>query len=277
MYNQLKTLQQRPELFSAYTADVLWTGPHLADQMLQTHLSQHTDLASRPFADIDRVVAWLDNKFHLHGKTVCDLGCGPGFYSERFAQRGAIVSGLDFSANSIEYARASAHNNNVPATYTVANYLTDPLPQDQDLVTLIYCDLCPLSPAQRKVLLGRVRSSLSPGGVFVFDVASTRAFEGMSEHGTFGRNYMDGFWSASDYFAFHNAYQYEDASVSLDHFAIVEEKGIWEVYNWMQYFTPESIEAELRANGFEMIEIVSGFGAEEADGKTFGVIARPAQ
>lgn len=210
MYDQLKKFHQRPEVFSAYTVDVLWTRPHLADRMLQTHLDQHTPLASRPFASIDRVVAWLDNKFHLHGKTVCDLGCGPGFYSERFAQRGAIVSGLDFSANSIEYARASALNNNVSATYIVANYLTDPLPQDQELVTLIYCDLCPLSHAQRKVLLGKIRASLSPGGTFVFDVASIKAFEGTSEHSAFGRNYMDGFWSANDYFAFHNAYQYAE-------------------------------------------------------------------
>lgn len=277
MYCQLKKFQQRPEVFSVYTADVLWTQPHLADRMLQTHLNQGTHWASRPFTSIDRVVAWLDNKFHLHGKTVCDLGCGPGFYSERFAQRGAIVSGLDFSTNSIEYAKKSALNNNVSATYIVANYLTDPLPQDQELITLIYCDLCPLSQAQRRVLLGKIRASINPGGTFVFDVASTKAFEQTSEHSTFGRNYMGGFWSANDYFAFHNAYQYKDANVSLDHFAIVEEKGIWEVYNWMQYFTPESIEGELNANGFEVIDIVSGFGAEEADETTFGVIAKPSQ
>jgi len=277
MYNQLKKIHKRPEAFSVYTADVLWTQPHLADQMLQTHLNQDTPLASRPFAAIDRVVNWLDEKFNLNGKAVCDLGCGPGLYAERYALRGAIVSGLDFSANSIAHAKVSAHENDVSTTYIVANYLTDPLPKDQDLVTMIYCDLCPLSSAQRQILLGKIRASLNLGGMFVFDVASTKAFEGTSEHTTFGHNYMGGFWSASDYFAFHNAYRYEDENVSLDHFAIVEEKGIWEVYNWMQYFTPKSIKAELNANGFEMIDVVCGFGTDVADETTFGVIARPMQ
>lgn len=278
MYNHLKKSHQRPKAFSVYTADVLWTQPHLADQMLQTHLNQDTPLASRPFAAIDHVVNWLDETFSLNGKAVCDLGCGPGLYTERFARRGAIVYGLDFSANSIAYAKSRVSDKDQSATYFVGNYLTDPLPQGQDLVTMIYCDLCPLSPAQRKILLGKIRKSLSPNGTFVFDVASTKAFEGVSETTMFGHNYMGGFWSPNDYFAFHNCYRYEDENISLDHFAIVEETGSWDVYNWMQYFTPKSIEAELKANGFEMIDVVNGFGANkenETDETTFGVIARP--
>ena len=224
---------------------------------------------------IDRVVDWLDKMIGLDGKAICDLGCGPGFYAERFARRGASVCGLDFSKNSIAYAKASAIENGVPVTFVTANYLTDPLPQLQDLITLIYCDLCPLSPAQRRILLGKIRKSLTSGGIFVFDVASLKAFEGMSEHTAFGRNSMGGFWSASDYFAFHNTYRYEHEKVSLDHFAIVEENSMWDVYNWMQYFTPKSIIAELKDNGFDVIEIVNGFGADGADDATFGVIAKP--
>ena len=275
MYDQLKKIHQRPEVFSVYTADVLWTRPHLADQMLQTHLNQETPLASRPLVAVDRVVAWLDEQFHLDGKAVCDLGCGPGLYAERYARCGAVVHGLDFSANSIEYAKTSASEKGVSVTYAVANYLTDPLPRDQDLITMIYCDLCPLSPAQRQTLLGKVRTSLRPDGAFVFDVASIKAFEDTTETTTFGHTYMDGFWSEKDYFAFHNTYRYEDENVSLDHFTIIEEKGTWDVYNWMQYYTPESIAAELGANGLDVVDIVGGFGVDGADDTTFAVIARP--
>ena len=277
MYNQLKRIHQRPEIFSAYTADVLWTQPHLAAKMLQTHLNQETPLASRPVVAIDRVVTWLDDEFHLNGKAVCDLGCGPGLYAERYAQRGAIVCGLDFSTNSIEYAKKSASKNNVSASYAVANYLTDPIPLQQDLITMIYCDLCPLSPAKRRILLGKIRKSLRQDGAFVFDVASIKAFENIVEKTAFEHNYMDGFWSEDDYFVFHNTYRYENQSVSLDHFSVIEEKGIWSVYNWMQYYTSRSIEAELKENGFELTDIVSGFGTNEADETTFGVIARPSK
>jgi len=276
MYDQLREIHRRPTAFSVYTADVLWTRPHLAQQMLQTHLNQDTPLASRPLVAINRFASWLDEKFSLNGKTVCDLGCGPGLYTERYANYGAKVSGLDFSANSIEYAKKSASDKNVTVTYIVANYLSDPLPQDQDLITLIYCDLCPLSPGQRQTLFGKVRKSLRPDGLFVFDVASMKAFEAKVESTTFGHEYMDGFWSDRDYFAFHNAYRYKDQNISLDHFVIIEENDTWDVYNWMQYYTPRSITSELNANGFELIDIVDGFGTNQTDDKTFGVIAKPA-
>lgn len=272
MYDVLKKLHERPEAFSVYTADQLWTRPHLAERMLQTHLSQDTALASRPLSAIDRVVAWMDARFHLEGKAVCDLGCGPGLYAERYARRGALVQGLDFSANSIAHAEATAGDAS-RVRYSVADYLTDPLPGNQDLVTMIYCDLCALSPAQRRTVLGKVRASLKPGGTFVFDVASTRSFEGISEETRFGRNYMGGFWSPNDYFAFHRTHRYGDEKVSLDHFVIIEEQGAWDIYNWMQYFTPGSIKNELGENGFDVIDVMSGFGTDEADETTFGVVA----
>ncbi|MEO1204650.1 MAG: methyltransferase domain-containing protein, partial [Pseudomonadota bacterium] len=83
----------------------LWTEPHLARKMLEMHLSQDTELASRPVEAIDRVVDWINQSFGLSGETVCDLGCGPGLYTNRYAARGAIIEGLDFSPSSIDYAQ----------------------------------------------------------------------------------------------------------------------------------------------------------------------------
>ena len=52
MYELLLDISQRPAPFSRYTAMELWTRPHLARQMLQYHLNQETELASRPFETI---------------------------------------------------------------------------------------------------------------------------------------------------------------------------------------------------------------------------------
>ena len=276
MYAQLKTLTERPEAFSVYTAETLWTEPHLAEQMLQTHLSQDTALASRPIAAVERVVGWLDDVFGLAGKRVCDLGCGPGLYANRYAARGASVHGLDFSRNSIAHAQRHAPSGGGTLTYDVANYLTDPLPNSQDLVTLIYCDLCPLSPAQRQTLLGKIHQSLVSGGAFVFDVASMEAFEAVREDTQFGHNLMGGFWSAQDYFAFHNTLRYDREALSLDRFTIIEAARTWEVFNWLQYFSPATIRAELEQAGFAAVEIVGGFDADSDSTASFGVIAKRA-
>ena len=188
MYTELKKISERPKAYSVYSAQTLWTDPHLASQMLLSHLSQDTALASRPIEAIDRLVDWIDRSFGLDGASVCDLGCGPGLYTNRYAEHGATVHGLDFSSSSISYARSHPPLNAEPVTYQVADYLAAPLPEQQDLVTLIYCDLCPLSPMQRQTLLGKIRQSLKPGGRFLFDVFSLEAFEDVREGVSFGHN-----------------------------------------------------------------------------------------
>lgn len=273
MYDQLKTIFRRPEVFSTYTAERLWTQPHLANQMLQTHLRQDTVLASRPLNAVDRVVDWIDRSFGLDGASVCDLGCGPGLYTNRFAERGAIVHGLDFSRNSIDYARKHTVLNAEPVTYRVANYLEDPLPEEQDLVTLIYCDFCPLSSGQRQKLLAKIVHALAPGGRFIMDVFSTKAFEAVVERVHFERNLMNGFWSANNYFAFQTTFRYEPDAVSLDHFTIIEETHTWDVYNWLKYFSRDEIRLELEQAGFSNIDFTDGFGIDLTDETTFGVIA----
>ncbi len=273
MYAELKRLSERPEVFSVYTAETLWTDPHLAKRMLQTHLSQETALASRPIKAIDQVVDWIDRSFELDGKSVCDLGCGPGLYTNRYAGRGAIVQGLDFSRSSIDYARTHAPSHGGSVTYRVADYLKDPLPEGQDLVTLIYCDLCPLSPNQRQALLAKILRALAPGGRFVFDVFSLEAFERVNEGVSFARNLMNGFWSANDYFAFQHTFRYDQEAVSLDRFTVIEKDRTWDVYNWLQYFSRDEIRRALMQAGFGSIAFTEGFGVDRSDETTFGVIA----
>lgn len=108
--------------------------------MLAAHLDNASDLASRLAATIDATVAWIDEQLGISNLSLCDLGCGLGLYTSRFAQRGARTTGVDFSEDAIEYAR-SQHDS--------ADYLTDDLPHGVDVITLIYCDLCVLAPADR--------------------------------------------------------------------------------------------------------------------------------
>ncbi|MGD1935265.1 MAG: class I SAM-dependent methyltransferase [Candidatus Phaeomarinobacter sp.] len=241
--------------------------------MLRLHLDSESELASRPAEAIDRVVDWLDRSFGLEGASVCDLGCGPGLYARRYAEHGATVHGLDFSRNSIDFARSHATLSPGSPMYQVADYLKASLPAKQDLITLIYCDLCPLSPDQRRSLLSKVRRSLAPGGVFVFDVFSMSAFEGVTESVSFGRHFMDGFWSAHDYFAFKHTHRYDAEAVSLDRYTIIEEDNTWEVFNWLQFYSRDTIAAELKQAGFVKLEFTDGFGRDPSDTDVFGVIA----
>jgi len=268
MYELLQDIAQRPEPFSRYTATELWTRPHLARQMLSFHLNQETDLASRRFEIIDQTVNWIDSQLHLSGKRLCDLGCGPGLYTQRFSKKRADVTGVDFSALSVEYADLKAGENEQSIRYIHADYLLDDLPTGFDIVTLIYTDLCVLSPEQRTILLGRI----------VIDVAGMGLLTGKEECTLIENQLMNGFWAKGDYVGIQRTFVYPDERLSLDRYLIVEPNDTWQIFNWFQHYTPESLQTELRHAGLADVQMVGDLTGKplKPGGDLIGVIAGPA-
>lgn len=277
MYRELAEFVRRPEPFSRYTTDRLWTDPHVARSMLAFHLDESNDMASRSGATIDGFVGWLDARLGLSGKRVLDLGCGPGLYTSRMARRGAQVTGLDFSAVSLSHARTAAAAAGEAIDYVQADYHRDPLPGPADIVTLIYGDYNPMSPDRRRQFLGKVRDTLAPGGVFVFDVFSRGQFAQFSAGLEFGHRFMNGFWADGDYFGFKVSHRFEEQAISLDRYRICRPDEEYEIFNWIQYFDPADLAAELAECGFAFdapLDIVTG--APWQPGPTpFAAIARP--
>ncbi len=275
MFEELSDFCSRPPLYSRTTATELWTRPALARHMLEFHLDPNTQLSSRPEAQIDHIVHWLDQQLILRGKRLCDLGCGPGLYANRFAGLGAVVCGLDVSAGSLEYARHLARQSGHEIRYTLANYCEDVLPTGFDIVTLIYYDYAALVPEQRSRLLGRIRTMLEPGGRLVLDVPSAGAFSAVREGINIEAGLMGGFWSDEDYVGLEGVWRYEEQRVSLSRYLIIERSQAFEIYNWMQYFTADSIAGELETGGFQVEQISDSLAgtALEGDPETLGVIA----
>ena len=275
MHELLKKLAVRPEPYSSMTTKDLWTRPHIARQMLAYHLDQDTPLASRPIAVIEEVVAWLDRELSLDGKRLCDLGCGPGLYSTRFAERGADVTGVDFSPTAIAYAESQVSSTDPGITYFVADYVNDNLPTGFDVVTLIYFDFCALSPVDRHKLLRRIASMLNPGGRLVMDVLAESAFRDVREQVTIEERLMGGFWADSDYVGIHRTWVYPEETLSLDHYLVVEPSEQWQILNWMQYFSPDRIERELEAAGFTVRALAGSLAGEvlTEDRTEIGIIA----
>ena len=261
MYAVLDDLNRRQEPFSRSTINTLWTDPWIARKMLDYHLDQGTDLASRRFEVIDGIVDWIDRRLGLSGKSVCDLGCGPGLYATRMADRGATVTGVDFSAVALAHARAEAAANSLAIAYRQADYLTDDLARDlagdQDVVTLIYCDYCALAPQDRQRLLKRIKRMLKPGGALVFDVYGTAQFAQRKEGATYGRTPMGDFWSPDDHFGFQTTFLYQAQKLALDRYLIVTPTRRFEIFNWLQYFDPGTISAEVTQAGLAVEAIVA--------------------
>jgi len=250
MFDQLDTIYHRPRPFEFSTANELWTDEHTSAQMLAYHLNDEVDLSSRSGAFIDRSVEWIVSHLGVgKGTKIADFGCGPGLYTTRLARRGADVTGIDFSRRSIDHARETAAAEGLSIRYINEDYLELELDERFDLLTMIMCDLCALSPEQRRTLLRKFHSLLAPGGAVLLDVYSLAAFAERREAASCEVDLLDGFWSPHRYYGFLNTFTYNEEKLALDKYTIVEEARTRTIYNWLQYFSPEDLERELNDCG----------------------------
>jgi len=277
MFEELETINARPAPFAYYTADDLWTDEHTSKQMLSYHLNGDVDVSSRNAAFIGRSVEWIASRFNIGpGAKIVDFGCGPGLYTARLAEKQAHVTGIDFSERSIRYARDVAAGKGLSIRYAHGNYLDYETDDRFDLVLMIMCDFCALSPAQRSALLATFHTILKPGGCALLDVYSLKAFEQREEAATYQHNLLDGFWSPRPYYGFLNTFKYEQEQVVLDKYTIVEAHRTRTIYNWLQYFSPQDLEREFAERGFAVEERYSDVAGTPFDSRSseFALVAR---
>jgi len=258
MFKELEEINSRPAPFQFYTADELWTDEHTSKRMLAYHLNESIDVASRNRSFIERSVKWIVSHFDVDDKSeIVDFGCGPGLYTNRLAEHGATVTGIDFSENSLNYARHIAAKKGLDVNYVLKNYLDFETMDRFDLIIMIMCDFCVLSPGQRKKMLSKFHSLLKPDGSVLLDVYSLKSFSQREESATYEKNQLDGFWSPEDYYGFVNTFKYETEKVVLDKYTVIEESRMRVVYNWLQYYCKESLVEEFETNGFSVEQLFS--------------------
>ncbi|NYV73839.1 cyclopropane-fatty-acyl-phospholipid synthase family protein [Streptomyces sp. UH6] len=257
MYEELAAINARPAVYAEVTTPDLWTDPHISERMLRAHLDPHVDLSSYRAEYVERIVAWIINRFGVGtGLRVADFGCGPGLYTTRLARTGASVTGLDLSSRSLDHATSLARAEGLSVRHLRQDYLTYRDDARYDLIILVMRDYGALPPNGRQALLRTVREHLDAGGSFVFDVDSASAFAHVREQATYAPSLMDGFWSARPYFGFHNTYRYEREHVSLDKYEIFQADGRKTYFNWVRYFTPQELIGELKEAGFADVDVL---------------------
>jgi SAM-dependent methyltransferase len=276
MFEELKKINERPKPFEFYTASELWADEYLSEQMLSYHLNEDVDLSSRNVKFINRSVEWIASHFNVESKKIADFGCGPGLYTTKLAQRKADVVGIDFSKRSIKYAQDVANREGLSIQYINQNYLEFETYDRFDLILMIMCDFCALSPSQRNKMLSKFHTMLEPGGSVLLDVYSLTAFQEREETAIYELNQLNGFWSSNDYYGFLNTFKYDNEKVILDKYTIIEADRTRTIYNWLQYFSPEALKGEFEECGFTVEKLYSDVAGSPFDSKSseFAIVAR---
>ncbi len=148
-----------------------WNDPGLSSRILSSHLSQDTDWASRRYELVDRQVEWINSRLKP-GSRVLDLGCGPGFYTQRLSGLGHTCVGVDFSPASIEYAALKAADQGTPQealSYVLAD-IRDYKPDGAfDCVMMIFGEINVFTEEDARRIFKLSHQSLKPGGLFVLE------------------------------------------------------------------------------------------------------------
>ncbi len=152
---------------SAEWQKIPWHDPDFSRRMLDEHLSQDHDLASRRQNLIDQHVAWLHREIlKKHPSHILDLGCGPGFYIKRLSALGHTCVGMDISPASIAYARKQHPD----GTYIHGDVRSLAFGENFDVVCMIFGELNAFAPDEAADIVRRAHAALKPGGILVLEV-----------------------------------------------------------------------------------------------------------
>jgi ubiquinone/menaquinone biosynthesis C-methylase UbiE len=260
----------KPELYKKGSA-VMWTDPYISEQLLDVHLNTEIDLASRKYSTIESTVEWILEQSQKEKMNILDLGCGPGLYSELLAKKGHNVTGVDFSENSIRYARKEAEKKKLDIKYLQENYLELDLQENQfDLVMLIFTDFGPLMPSEREQLLTSIKKMLRPDGIFILDVLNDTNLESKVSPKSWEVS-EKGFWKNKPYLVLSESFLFKEEKVVLYQHIIVDEQDNVETYRfWNHFFSDNDLNAILSKQGFTDISfyrnvLPSGNGYTGAD------------
>jgi len=217
-------------------------------------LNPDIDLASRRKASIESTVDWILNSVNQEKMNILDLGCGPGLYAEVMAKRGHKVTGVDFSKNSIEYARNEAIKKNLDIEYINQNYLELCEENKYDLAMMIFTDFGVLTPVARRTLLQNTYRALKPKGIFIFDVLSDKDIELKVAEKSWEMEEC-GFWKDRPYLVLSDSYYYPMDKVILYQHIVIDNSDNFNVYRfWTHFFTSDDLKKILEQEGFKQVE-----------------------
>jgi len=256
-----------------------WDDPHISKSMLEAHLNQTHDGASRRNAEIEKTIRHLiTSGFLKTGDQVLDLGCGPGLYSSKLCFEGMKVTGIDLSRRSIDYARAQAERDGQNIDYIYTDFFNIDYKETFDAVLQVYGEICTFSDEKRDLLLNLVHRALKDNGIFIFDVSTRelRMREGLKNRWYFSEG---GFWRPGKHLVLEEGFDYPENDTWLNQYIIVDEDGTVKVYRlWLHDYSFETISQTLENNGFRVEKAWNNLSGElyQKGGDWIAIAARKA-
>lgn len=268
-------LISQPIKLSADESKIPWDAPDFSQRMLDNHLSQEHDWASRKLAIIEQQVDWITQQLPANAR-VLDLGCGPGFYSQLLAQRGFHCTGVDFSPASIEYARQQSLAAGLNIEYQQQDVREYTPAQPFDFIMMTFGEINVFSATEARDLLRHCAQCLTPKGkllVEVHDFAEIKR-QGLAEPSW--QRCPQGLFLANPHLLLTENIWDEEAQTSSTLFWAIEENGaVTRFGNQMTAWRDAEYQQLLTECGFHLpqrVDITAWPVSKTFEGKLFALL-----
>jgi SAM-dependent methyltransferase len=242
-----------------------WNDPAFSARMLQEHLSQDHDMASRRSVTIDAHVAWIHRQV-LDGKParVLDLGCGPGLYVHRLARMGHTCIGVDFSPASIAYAKAQAENTGLPLTYIEGDVRAVEYGMGYDLVMFIFGEFNVFKSADARSILQKAYQALRPGGWLLLEPHTFTAVESLGKVGNSWYTTSGGLFSECAHFCLTENFWDAERAIATERYFIIDAStgDVMRYASSMQAYADEQYRALLTTCGYHDVRFYPSLKGE---------------
>jgi SAM-dependent methyltransferase len=261
--------------------NIPWHEPGFSERMLEEHLSQDHDLASRRFETIDAHVDWIHERL-LNGRAakVLDLGCGPGMYTSRLARRGHECTGIDYSPASIAYAVDCARSETLRCHYVHQDIRQAEYGTGFSLAMLIFGELNVFRLSDARAILNKVHHALSEGGLLLLEPHTFDAVRTIGQQGRHWYSAERGLFSDKPHLCLQEHSWDPATNTATIRYFIVDATG-GEATRHAQSFQAYS-DAEYRSllaeRGFDSVELMPSLAgaAGESRGDLIAIVARKA-
>jgi SAM-dependent methyltransferase len=232
-----------------------WDDPGFSQRMLQEHLTDRHDAASRRSAIIDRHVEWIHNEvLKKRPSRVLDLGCGPGLYTSRLARLGHTCVGIDFGPASIDYAREQAQGQRFECDYHLGDIRQVDYGDGFDLAMLIFGELNVFHPEDAVSILRKSRAALRPGGQLLLEVHTFDAVQRIGTAPATWRTSESGLFSPKPHLLLEESFWNEHQRAATTRYFVVDaETATGDRYAaTAQAYTDEDYRSLISSAGFEL-------------------------
>jgi len=229
----------------------LWNNEYIAQNVIKKHLNSNENSGSRNVFVINKTIKWI-KKNACEGKSILDVGCGPGLYAPQLCEVGFNYEGFDVSPYQIAYAKK--YNCMKGAKYYVADLRAWDSEKRYDVVLMLYGIYSFYCPSERVDFLKKIKCKLKKGGYLALEVFTAKHYAERENSTDWEFVEREGFWSGEPYLELNTFRKYSNGRLVLIQAAVLNETlKVWN--SWIQVFDSETLKAELSEVGFKRVEI----------------------